>query len=1314
MPTSRHRPRRHSLSSGDESFHPHPAKVDGLPRLDSRRRARLPRSKSTSNVFDVFSHRPGTADYDKGNVALEQVDIATLRELANVLRTTGPPSDRSVTHDDCLRISGSGEPRRWSLQSLRRSKRMKLQRHSLQSHLPENVIPGTTVEGHRYNAISTPVPKNKDADGPWFRSQYPVFLPQPQSDPSRPPSSPSAWPERSSSKAISLLGAEKGAAVEDHQNSPRSTSRPIDKDHSRSRALSNRVSTDHLLRAMLNPVDEGYEHEQAQIQSLPLMVVDEEEADRLGSERTKQAAPARIALPTKPSQDEVRRQSPTVSPESRGSPRSPGRSSRRLANIHVQASLAVPKENLAPESPGFPNMLATMNFPSPPRSSRPSSSASTAASVADSPGSRPMVQPRTSSRRAATSTSVSAASLNEIVMQKRPSSRHAKSDRPVHAGTKANLDTVVIEASLGSRPPTAPADNPTSSSDVVLGEVDQGLTSHSGLIGPYCEESIAPSCGGGEECQRGSLASQLTATTDSSRQSTSTYHSSRSSSASELSAQSRLTIIPKNIYGEITQTPWPVDLLISERCADVENTEPNTTATGKDGVGSTETDNPNLDERYGEPKRSSLRLFTTLDLNTEANQQPRSIIDRRLARKAKVREYKMRDLDASRTDVVDSPVLGYFPPNLPPGRDLPNQGPSTLSMATAISEAPNETLRNTDAKAPADSHHELHLGKDRSQIEGARELPCTPSVQLKISAVNATDIEPIYPPTPHWHTSGITMSPIMVVADVESRPGSPTLWFSTLTRPESSSPRVRLKPLKISSHSRQKSLSVTISRNPTTGAIERSASIPIDPKFNRRSLMTMPTPPMSPEVTQVSKRLSLPPVPLNFPITPRERTPPSRCQEWDSSHTEEREAESGLRSMMLKERIMREKLQKEKEITDIVAKTVGLPQKQTVYNDGLDPLPLEQNNTESLEKRLQRLERNNDAWLSAMKPLLEGMARTLDDMRVDDRSRSLRMSDFVIDMEAEARRVTHSRLGERENMATTWQSFGSFEGGGMKTRNALMSSSSTSTRLSTVPQELDDYPVLDSRAVAVTSTGVGPSGKKAGSGDWSGVDPIIRELGSIPRKSREEQEAGGSRGGGGNGGNGLNPLMRELMSASQLCAEEVTDLKCIQSGGTQLSVFSLVNSPRHLKQPFDSSHINSSFQRQAEVAATLRGDRPTGNNTKPPTAYCPPLTAHQHLEIPHDTLDTDPDPDPDNRLPQFVLAIMDFEALKEQWSEVEDRDGVRLSWNVFPSSRVEASRLVVPIGALYTPLKEKPDTPLLQFEPVTCKQPCRSVLNPFW
>ncbi|KAI8934012.1 GTPase-activating protein S23 [Plenodomus lindquistii] len=75
--------------------------------------------------------------------------------------------------------------------------------------------------------------------------------------------------------------------------------------------------------------------------------------------------------------------------------------------------------------------------------------------------------------------------------------------------------------------------------------------------------------------------------------------------------------------------------------------------------------------------------------------------------------------------------------------------------------------------------------------------------------------------------------------------------------------------------------------------------------------------------------------------------------------------------------------------------------------------------------------------------------------------------------------------------------------------------------------------------------------------------------------------------------------------------------------------------------------------------------------------------------------------------------MADFEALKDQWSEIEDRDGVRLSWNTFPSSRMEASRLVVPIGALYTPLKEKTDTPLLQYAPVACRPPCKAVLNPF-
>jgi protein transport protein SEC23 len=58
--------------------------------------------------------------------------------------------------------------------------------------------------------------------------------------------------------------------------------------------------------------------------------------------------------------------------------------------------------------------------------------------------------------------------------------------------------------------------------------------------------------------------------------------------------------------------------------------------------------------------------------------------------------------------------------------------------------------------------------------------------------------------------------------------------------------------------------------------------------------------------------------------------------------------------------------------------------------------------------------------------------------------------------------------------------------------------------------------------------------------------------------------------------------------------------------------------------------------------------------------------------------------------------------------------GLRLSWNSWPSTRIEATRTVVPIAALYTPLKKRADLPAVLYEPVTCKAPCRAVLNPYW
>eukprot|EP00742_Colponemidia_sp_Colp-10_P002689 GILJ01002874.1.p1 GENE.GILJ01002874.1~~GILJ01002874.1.p1 ORF type:complete len:758 (+),score=106.72 GILJ01002874.1:32-2305(+) len=62
----------------------------------------------------------------------------------------------------------------------------------------------------------------------------------------------------------------------------------------------------------------------------------------------------------------------------------------------------------------------------------------------------------------------------------------------------------------------------------------------------------------------------------------------------------------------------------------------------------------------------------------------------------------------------------------------------------------------------------------------------------------------------------------------------------------------------------------------------------------------------------------------------------------------------------------------------------------------------------------------------------------------------------------------------------------------------------------------------------------------------------------------------------------------------------------------------------------------------------------------------------------------------------------------------EARDGVRFAWNVWPASRLEATRVVVPMGCVYTPLKDIENLPVVEYDPVRCKGAnCNSILNPY-
>ncbi|KAI5647623.1 hypothetical protein M9H77_33628 [Catharanthus roseus] len=66
-----------------------------------------------------------------------------------------------------------------------------------------------------------------------------------------------------------------------------------------------------------------------------------------------------------------------------------------------------------------------------------------------------------------------------------------------------------------------------------------------------------------------------------------------------------------------------------------------------------------------------------------------------------------------------------------------------------------------------------------------------------------------------------------------------------------------------------------------------------------------------------------------------------------------------------------------------------------------------------------------------------------------------------------------------------------------------------------------------------------------------------------------------------------------------------------------------------------------------------------------------------------------------------------------EFLDLEAQDAVRMPWNVLPGTKSESAQCVIPISAIYTPLKPLPaETPVLPYSPLRCRN-CRSILNPF-
>lgn len=62
--------------------------------------------------------------------------------------------------------------------------------------------------------------------------------------------------------------------------------------------------------------------------------------------------------------------------------------------------------------------------------------------------------------------------------------------------------------------------------------------------------------------------------------------------------------------------------------------------------------------------------------------------------------------------------------------------------------------------------------------------------------------------------------------------------------------------------------------------------------------------------------------------------------------------------------------------------------------------------------------------------------------------------------------------------------------------------------------------------------------------------------------------------------------------------------------------------------------------------------------------------------------------------------------------ELEAIEGLRWSWNSWPSSKADSAALIIPLSIMCTPLMQQPELPILPYEPVLCSQ-CGAVLNPY-
>ncbi|CAH0028517.1 unnamed protein product [Clonostachys rhizophaga] len=943
-------PRLRSLSLGESGTTgpPQPARFyfEAPQRAASSRAKRSTVPRRTSTPAGLNHHALGKdADQDLESafrdIAREQVDRESLRELAQFLRNTGPPAATNTPLvQDCFGRNGPGENRRWSIRSLRAGNRgSKMQQRPVSLNLGDRATRRTTAAGHSYFAISVPAPPAAptvsdrraslqsrlsaihrshlvsrlsaiDTESLAPRSSYDLHSPK-----SHTSSNTQRFLDRNTTKAGDVA-----AVVSRHPN----------QQDPNSFRLSIKVTTaDRGVKSFMRLVDEWLEIQHGEAvspNSKPASVNgSNHQAEDSGvvvlSALGPSSPPApKIEVRPSPSPTEERQAPPlelpatppinakkmsfpdagsvlhggpkgtdassTTSPKSpesgklsafpstrsskKTSPKSP-KQPKKPGNIMVKSMLEVPQgPNLFPESPGFPNMLAAMSFPSPPESIRSHSASNSISSTGPTtpPSLGPLFRhppPRSN--------------LDQRLMQpERPPLRQCKSESATH--------------------PLYMSTHQLSSGRSLEDEASFHHTHVSGSMSGLDANRTAPS----KTDRRSSQESADLTDSDPHRQSTvSTVDSSLPSAV--MSDNHRHSI------GSVTSATSGM----TER---TEVTEKIGRGSNRDSIESfSETRLPFRSKRSS--MTGSLRSFSSAGTSATAT----SLAERRMARRNKVREKLQRDLEATKpnltvphdnmADIVDSPVLGWFPHHAPARKGL--QPPSPLahqsSNSTEVSKAANGNVQSHKLRRSSIQNIEQLIPETVQEANSPKTPPWTfTSIMVETTEPDFdNELEPVPEDAPAPPITALSMTPIMVVASIESRSPTSSLrplsLLSTGSSPPSLPPRSNLRPEK--PNIRQRPLPIRVSKNPLDLTVNtKTTSSKRNSISNISTIFTSPPPSDS----QPSPRNSAPSLGIEESPESSTRTSSSTSQDketqWLTAH--QKQTAHDWRLAALKERMRRE------------------------------------------------------------------------------------------------------------------------------------------------------------------------------------------------------------------------------------------------------------------------------------------------------------------------------------------------------------------------------------------------------------------------